>query len=78
MWHWQQIPVTESISFPFLFCALSKSVFFFVFASAATAWSLEDISPPTEAVLFNFKKEHDLSHWTPYSDKPHGGKSSLT
>lgn len=42
----------------------------------ATAWNLEDISPPKEALLFHFKNEQDLAHWTPYSDKPHGGRST--
>lgn len=44
---------------------------------AAVAWNLKDISPPTEAVLFNFASPEDVRQWDVYSDATHGGECDL-
>lgn len=40
---------------------------------SALVWSVEDLSPPKEHVLYNFQNEIDRKSWSPYSDKLYGG-----
>lgn len=44
----------------------------------AVAWRLEDLNPPSEKLLFEFGRPEEQKKWIPYSDKEHGGLSSVS
>lgn len=59
----------------FLILIIPEVTLFFLFVSCfeALSWNVDDMFPPSERFIYNFKSKEELKKWHLYSDSEYGG-----